>query len=141
MFIRIKEFLLLCKHLSSICFIPSFKQRRCIISDTSVILDMLHLLFVSSPVSVFSSGSAYSYVLDVFPEQRRVGLIVSYQRLQPLCLVQALPIILRPYLQPSADKYTDKQIRLITEVILIKQLKQCDFFSLGTLLFTLRYTK
>lgn len=114
--------------MSSICFIPSFKQRGRIISDAAVILDMLHLLFVSRPVSVFSSGSAHSYVLDVLPQHRRVRLIVSYQRLQPLCLVQALPIILRPYLQPSADRFTDKQIRLITEVML----KHVDCSSLGT---------
>lgn len=58
----------------------------------------------SERVSVFSSGSAGGHVLDVAPQQRRIRLVVSYQRVQPLRLVQALPVILRPRLQPSADR-------------------------------------
>lgn len=58
--------------MSNVRLIPSFKQRGCIICDTPVILDVLHRLFVSRPVSVFSSGSAHSNVLDVLPQQRRV---------------------------------------------------------------------
>lgn len=67
--IRVKEVWLRCKNISNFCFIPSFKQRGCIMWDTSVILDALHPLFVSRPVSVFSSGSAHSNVLDVLPQQ------------------------------------------------------------------------
>lgn len=40
--------------------------------DTPVILDVFHSLSLSRPVSVFSSGSAHSDVLDVLPQQRRV---------------------------------------------------------------------
>lgn len=82
----------------------SFKQKVCVLWDASVILDMLHPFFVSKPVSVFSFGSAHSNVLDVLPQQKGVRLVMSYQRLQPLSLVQALPVILRPYLQPSVDR-------------------------------------
>lgn len=70
--IRVKGFWLRCKMMSNFCFIPSFKQVGCIIWDTPVILDMLHPPFVSRPVSVFSSGSAHSNVLNVLPQQRRV---------------------------------------------------------------------
>lgn len=58
--------------MSEVCFIPSFKLRGGIIWDIPVILDMLHSLFVSRPVSVISSGSAHSNVLDVLPQKRRV---------------------------------------------------------------------
>lgn len=57
--------------MSNFCLFPSFEQKGCIIWDTPVILDVHHI-FVSRPVSVFSSGSAHSNVLDVLPQQRRV---------------------------------------------------------------------
>lgn len=62
-----------CKTMSNVYFIPSFKQEGgYIIWGTPIILDGLHPLFVSRPVSVFSFGSAHSNALDVLPQQRRV---------------------------------------------------------------------
>lgn len=49
----IKEFWLRCKYMSNFCFIPSFKQRGCIIRDNPAILDVLHLVCFKACVSVF----------------------------------------------------------------------------------------
>lgn len=38
------RFWLRCKNMTGFGFFPSFKQRECIIRDTSVILDVLHPL-------------------------------------------------------------------------------------------------
>lgn len=126
--------------MSHFCFLPSFEQRGCIIWDTPVRLDVLHpsacfeacvsvFLWLCSQLCFGCASTAVKGLTRYVLSETPAPLLGPDSASNPEAIFVAI------------CRQIYKQIRLITEDILIRQLKKVDFSALVTLLFTLKNRK